>query len=124
MSYGPLVQFTLYGCSKDILFDLGNIYEFLEFLPERLEMEALGLPHVVPFLNCKPEEAGITGFQLISTSHLAVHTYGNLGIAFVTIFSCKEFNAKEAQEYVEFCFSPERVVVQGLDVGEDFPRKQ
>ena len=51
-----------------------------------------------------PRMKGTTAVQFILTSNITVHTLDLLGIAFVNIFSCKDFDAKVAEEFTASFF--------------------
>lgn len=47
------------------------------------------------------DEGGITGFQVISTSHMALHAWPLQSFFSLDAFSCKEFNHELAQTLIE-----------------------
>ena len=46
-----------------------------------------------------PGTKGTTAIQFILTSNITVHALDLLGVAFVNIFSCKDYDTKVAEEF-------------------------
>ncbi len=46
------------------------------------------------------DEGGITGFAVISTSHMALHAWPLQGFFSMDVFSCKEFDARAAEAFL------------------------
>ena len=46
-----------------------------------------------------PKTKGTTAIQFILTSNITIHTLDLTGIAFVNIFSCKDYDPKLAEEF-------------------------
>jgi len=65
-----------------------------------------------------PKTKGTTAIQFILTSNITIHTLDLLGIAFVDIFSCKDYDTKLAEEFtVKFFGAAEHkstVIERGL----------
>jgi S-adenosylmethionine/arginine decarboxylase-like enzyme len=63
-------------------------------------MRILGEPHVydvryvVPFIDLKPEErrVGVVGVAVLSTSHVSIMTVPETGLAYLDVFSCRDFD--------------------------------
>lgn len=67
----------------------------------------------------KFEPQGITGVILLAESHIAVHTWPEIGYIAVDIFTCgKEARPKEALSYFEEYLHPERVEVTEMKRGK------
>jgi S-adenosylmethionine decarboxylase len=47
------------------------------------------------------DEGGITGFCIISTSHISIHCWPLRGFFSLDVFSCKDFDAERAAELIE-----------------------
>ncbi|HEY0080597.1 MAG TPA: adenosylmethionine decarboxylase [Pyrinomonadaceae bacterium] len=73
------------GCDPVALCDA----ELLRGLFERI-VEDLGLHVVDARWHQFPEPGGITGFALLSESHLACHTYPEFGLATINLYCCRE----------------------------------
>ncbi len=73
----------LYGVSARRLNDCTLLTSCLSKAAERAQLKALAAPVLHAF-----EGGGVTGFVLLAESHIAFHTYPELGYIAVDIFSC------------------------------------
>ncbi|SPF55549.1 S-adenosylmethionine decarboxylase proenzyme (modular protein) [Candidatus Desulfosporosinus infrequens] len=81
-SLGRHVLAEIYGCSFDIL----NDREKVEMLMVNAALEAGAEVREVVFHKFSPQ--GVSGVVVISESHLAIHTWPELGYAAVDVFTC------------------------------------
>lgn len=81
---GRHVLTEVYGCDFDILNDLEKIREIL--VSAALSAGAQVLE--TAFHRFSPQ--GVSGVVVISESHLAIHTWPELGYAAVDVFTCGE----------------------------------
>ncbi|MFP5246455.1 MAG: S-adenosylmethionine decarboxylase family protein [Thermoanaerobaculia bacterium] len=73
------------GCREDALRDPA----LLDHLFSRI-IEDLGLkPLHAPAWHVFPGPGGVTGFVMLSESHLACHTYPEHGIAAINLYCCR-----------------------------------
>ncbi|GDY08850.1 hypothetical protein LBMAG52_23360 [Planctomycetia bacterium] len=72
------------GCSFDRLRSLDSVRAVCERAVRELELQVVGQPLWRQF----PEPGGVTGLYLLSESHLACHTWPELGLATFNLFSC------------------------------------
>lgn len=79
---GRHVLAEIYGCNFDILNDLQKVEEFM--INAALEAGA----EVREFVFHKFSPQGVSGVVVISESHLAIHTWPELGYAAVDVFTC------------------------------------
>lgn len=107
-AYGPHLTVDAYGCPRDSLGDLGVAFEFLDRLPEIIEMEKITKPHVFRHKSPPDPDWGITGVVIIATSHISLHSYPERGIVFMDAFSCREFDEQKAIEFFNEIFKPQR----------------
>lgn len=125
--YGQHLTVDLYGADSIILDDQGLIAAWLDVMVDRIGMVKIvnpGLtnPTVTRYDSPKgPGDSGVTGFILITTSHISIHTYPLLGFAAVDIFSCKRFDLHRALDEIKEMFKPERWGCQVHDRGLEFP---
>ena len=73
------------GCSDAPLRSLDLVRALCERLVRELELQVVGQPLWRQF----PEPGGVTGLYLLSESHLACHTWPELGLATFNLFSCR-----------------------------------
>jgi len=81
-SLGRHVLAEIYGCSFDIL----NDREKVEAMMVNAALEAGAEVREVVFHKFSPQ--GVSGVVVISESHLAIHTWPELGYAAVDVFTC------------------------------------
>ena len=73
------------GCSRERLRSLESVRAVCERVICELELQVVGQPLWRQF----PEPGGVTGLYLLSESHLACHTWPELGLATFNLFSCR-----------------------------------
>lgn len=73
------------GCSCERLRSLESVRAVCERAVRELELQVVGQPLWRQF----PEPGGVTGLYLLSESHLACHTWPELGLATLNLFSCR-----------------------------------
>ncbi|MFZ4082137.1 MAG: S-adenosylmethionine decarboxylase family protein [Pirellula sp.] len=73
-----------YGCNPELLRNLGAMIHLCENIVEELDLNVVGSPTWHQF----PGQAGVTGLYLLSESHLACHTYPEVGMATLNLYSC------------------------------------
>lgn len=94
-SLGRHVLAEIYGCSFDIL----NDREQVETIMVNAALEAGAEVREVVFHKFSPQ--GVSGVVVISESHLAIHTWPELGYAAVDVFTCGDrVNPWDACNYV------------------------
>jgi len=73
------------GCPADALRDLARI----KGVVDRLIVELSLRPVETPLWHVFPGEAGVTGLVLLAESHVAVHTFPELGLATFNLYCCR-----------------------------------
>ncbi|MDR3271501.1 MAG: adenosylmethionine decarboxylase [Peptococcaceae bacterium] len=81
-AFGRHVLAEVYGCSFDMLNDRANV----ERIMVNAALEAGAEVREVAFHKFSPQ--GVSGVVVISESHLAIHTWPELGYAAVDVFTC------------------------------------
>jgi len=73
------------GCKEDALRSVDTLDRLFARVVEELGLNPLHDPawHVFP------EPGGITGFVMLTESHLSVHTYPEHGIATINLYCCR-----------------------------------
>lgn len=74
------------GCDAGALRDLPRIQRVIGRIVGELGLKPVG----EPAWNKFPGEGGVTGIVLLSESHLACHTYPELGAATFNLYCCRE----------------------------------
>jgi len=102
------LKLDCYDCDKELLENEGKILEFLDSLPEVVKMKKISKPFVIVY-NSNDDKWGLSGFVFIAESHISIHSYPEKRFALVDLFSCKEFDSKEAVEYCESFFKTKNI---------------
>lgn len=95
------------------VFTRGNLERLFTQLVQALEMKALDAPKFyevdvdpavlerVKATGKFEDEGGITGFQVISTSHMTLHAWPLQNFFSLDAFSCKDFNVDLAISFIK-----------------------
>jgi S-adenosylmethionine decarboxylase len=73
------------GCSSDALTSAPVLRRLFDRIIADLDLHPVGQPHFHVF----PPPGGITGFVILSESHLACHTYPEHGILTINLYCCR-----------------------------------
>ena len=73
------------GCSAELLRDVDAIRRICEQIINDLELRVVGCGVWHKF----PHPGGVTGMFLLTESHLACHTYPELGVATFNLYCCR-----------------------------------
>lgn len=117
--YGPHLLLDGYGADSSKLGDINLIYGLLEELPGLIGMERVGLPQIARFTDFT--KAGVSGFVMIVTSHISIHTYTLKRCFFMDIFSCQPFDQRAVIKYVREKFAVESFEARLVKRGRKFP---
>ena len=117
-SLGRHVLAEVYGCRFEVLNDIKQVEDIM--VNAALEAGA----EVREFVFHKFSPQGVSGVVVISESHLAIHTWPELGYAAVDVFTCgSKVNPWDACNYVAEMFGAEHVeaseVIRGLPEHKD-----
>ncbi len=122
--FGPHLTLDLYSCNKKRLLDLDFVYKILDELPDLIDMHKITPPQVMvqgPNPNTF-DKGGISGFVLITESHISIHTFVAQEYASIDIFSCKKFDAQKATNYLIDKFEAQKVEKHLFSRGKEFPK--
>lgn len=94
----------MYGCDPEVL----NDRKLIERILVDAALEAGAEVREVAFHKFSPQ--GVSGVVVISESHLAIHTWPELGYAAVDVFTCGErVDPWDACEYIKSGFGAQRM---------------
>lgn len=97
--------------NRAALNDGEGINRFLVELVHELGMNVLAGPMVTEEAGV-PEKSGYSGVIILYESHAAIHTYSNLGEAFLDVFSCKPYDVTRVERVMKRYFGEFEVVEQ------------
>lgn len=108
--YGKELILDLHDCDIT-LFNRAHISYYLVELCKMINMERK-LLHFWDFEDdpegfekAPPHLKGISLVQFISTSNITMHALHDLKVVYLNLFSCKDFDAKEAAKFTESYFN-------------------
>ena len=103
-TYGQELLLDLHDCDSS-RFTRRDIEKFCEELCDLIDMERcdlhfwddVGVPEGEQ--QTDPKTKGTSAVQFILTSTIVIHTLDLMSVAYVNIFSCKDFDTDEAAEF-------------------------
>ena len=110
MKDGTHLIIDLKGCRNlEKLSDKRFIKNFLLELVGIAKMKAITKPNVLYYEHEDRRESGVTGFVIISDSHISVHTYPFKESLYLDLFSCKIFDSERIVRYIKDVFRPDSI---------------
>ncbi|MBN1501929.1 adenosylmethionine decarboxylase [Candidatus Woesearchaeota archaeon] len=107
------------NCDRDRLSDEAIIKEALIQFPIDIGMKRLSDP-LIKSINEDEFNSGISGFILIYTSHVSIHTFPKRGYVAIDVFSCTNFDVLKAIKYFKALFQIQEiewnVLSRGLNI--------
>lgn len=67
------------------------------------------------------DEGGVSGIMLLSTSHVAVHTWPLRKFFVFDLYSCRDFNDHAVKEVIRLHFMASALMVHDLSSSLDYP---
>jgi S-adenosylmethionine decarboxylase len=111
-SLGRHVLAEVYGCQFEVLNDIAQVEDIMI----NAALEAGAEVREVVFHKFSPQ--GVSGVVVISESHLAIHTWPELGYAAVDVFTCGEsVNPWDACNYLAEKFGATHVTASEVKRG-------
>lgn len=96
--WGILTSIDLKNCDPDLIRNKDAISLYVNRLVHTIDMKPYGDPQIIHFGSTKETE-GFTLVQLIETSLISGHFVNSTNEAFIDIFSCKEYDSKDASSF-------------------------
>lgn len=106
-----------FGCLPERLRDENEIRKIFETAVRELALHPVGEAHFHKF----PGAGGITGFVMLSESHLSCHTFPETGYAAFNLYSCRPREGWSWNERLRQALGATRVSVRkvGRPAGEE-----
>jgi len=95
------------GCFGDSLCCLPTVQRFCETVVRDLTLQVVGTPQWHQF----PAPGGVTGLYLLTESHLACHTFPELGLLTVNLYCCRPRREFPWQQSLKEMFGAGEVIV-------------
>ena len=113
-TYGMHLTVRIANVEKQaVLNDRDAVSGFLVDLVDRVGMRILAGP-LVGIEEGVPEKRGMSAVIILYESHAAIHTYPELGEAFLDLFSCKRFSGDQVMNALSDYFGSFDVVEQSI----------
>jgi len=119
---GYTLELDCYDCKRyGRLDDIDSVYNFLEILVKKLEMEKQSPPQLVKTDSKRfPDKTGLSGSINIVQSGIYIHTFTKTKFLWLTIESCKNFDSDIVEDFVTGWFRPDWIdsqwTLRGVDV--------
>jgi len=112
LNYGVHLVLRLVNIERrQALEEAATISDFLKALVSRVGMRILAGPLTAEETG-PGEKRGMSGVVILYESHAALHTYPELGEAFLDIFSCKVYETSAVLEMLEEFFGSYSILEQ------------
>jgi S-adenosylmethionine decarboxylase len=130
MREGRHIKVQLYGVRFELLKDVELMKTFLTSLVAAAGMRPLGIAHVYDIKEQLFEQGeepdpnepeGVTGVVVLSTSHVAVHTWPHRGYLILDLYSCRQFSSRPVVKMVQSFFGFVRYKIWDLSHSLDVP---
>lgn len=110
---GRHILAEIHGCRFDVLNDIKKVEEIM------VQAALIAGAEVREFVFHKFSPQGVSGVVIISESHLAIHTWPELGYAAVDVFTCgSKVNPWDACNYLTEQFGAAQVVTTEIKRGQ------
>lgn len=110
--YGMELIIELFGCDLGIITSKEKIQEFIDQICREINMEKYGSARIKRFPGGDLWGVGYSFLQFLTTSSITGHFIDKGGIAFLNIFSCKQYDDKKAAKFSEKFFGAKRIKAQ------------
>ena len=101
------------GCFGESLCRLPLVQRFCETVVRDLTLQVVGSPQWHQF----PSPGGVTGLYLLTESHLACHTFPELGLMTVNLYCCRPRREFPWQQSLQEIFGATDVVIMRVARG-------
>ena len=121
--FGPHLTIDLYGCDPEKLNSPGLIKEVLSEMPGKLGMTKFSEPQITSVPELKDssfDKGGVTGFVILTGSHMSVHTFPADRYAAFDIFYCREFDSEYACSQLSEMLGAEKSEKKMIGRGREF----
>ncbi len=108
-TFGMEVVLDLYDCNLVTIRSKEKLQEYTRELCQVIGMTPYGAPFAEWFGLNEAKTTGYSIVQLIETSSITGHFSEEWNSAYINIFSCKEFDPKQAAEFSKHFFEADRV---------------
>lgn len=113
--FGYELIMNVYDCDLNILQSREKLIEYVDKLCEIIDMKKYGETLLEYFGLEKEHTKGYSLMQFIETSSITGHFSEHWKIAYLNIFSCKEFERKKASTFTKKFFKANKITCQFIE---------
>lgn len=117
MNTGQAWIVDAHGCAPDALRSVPVLQALFERVLRELQLRAVQ----PPVWHAFPAPGGVTGFVLLSESHLAVHTFPEHGFAAIDLYCCRDLPDWPWAEALGEALGADSVEVRSVPRGAALP---
>lgn len=103
-----------YGVESKKLKNKKLLTRLLEKLPQKIKMRILKKPVIGEIVSDKYPTWGLSGFVILYESHISFHTWPEENYVALDVYSCREFDPKEAVQYIKKYLSTKQMKVKSI----------
>jgi len=116
------LMIDLYQIDSALLADRELLLRTLTEYPGQIGMEAAGPPVLRNIQTSNPLDDGMSGFSIIFTSHISLHSWPPYGMVNLDVFSCNDFDVVHAIAFAKELFATDDVEVNLVERATRSPR--
>ena len=107
--------------NQNLMRNQAALRQWLLAMVDKIGMTAFGEPTIVDYPFPEREGTALSAVCFLGESSIVIHTYPEFGAVFLDVFSCKDFNAPIALDYIDACWErvgPQQffVLQRGIDM--------
>jgi S-adenosylmethionine decarboxylase len=110
----------LAGCNKAKLKDQTFMKQFLDNLPSIVGMSLMRECEPMYLSTPDPLDSGSSAVTLLKESHSSYHSFDEMGVLFIDLFSCKDFHIGRVAQYIIDTFESDEYHWDAHDRSEIF----
>jgi S-adenosylmethionine decarboxylase len=103
-----------YGVESKLLENKKTMKRLLEEMPARLGMRIFRKPIVGEISSPNYPTTGLSGFVILYESHISFHTWPEENYVAIDVYSCRDFNGKEAVKYLKEYLGTQSMKVKSI----------
>jgi len=116
------VMIDLYGCNPEVLANEALLRQVLDQYPDRIGMEKVSPVFLKDIKTSNLLDDGLSGFVIIATSHISLHSWPCYGMVNLDVFSCEPFSPEEVVGFAMQMFQTMDVELHVVERATRSPR--
>lgn len=116
------VLLDLYHCNAALLADRALLHSVLDEYPDCIGMDKASPVVLRDIKTSNPLDDGMSGFVIIATSHVSLHSWPPFGMVNLDIFSCEPFDAEVVARFACDKFQTQDIEIHVVERATRSPR--